>query len=116
MVYSKALIQGEETSTGANTVRVNGADILVRFGYPRDNSDAALAVWTNNLLELDENEFIASRQNNGIVIVPTGITLTGGWPADLTDPQVGERNCYVQYRESDVVGEPPLILDVIPCL
>jgi len=118
LVYSKALIAGRETSTGAESVLVNGVDVFVRYGYPRDNNDAALDNWTDDLLDLNPDEFTVSRQNNGIVIFHTGTVLSGAWPNPIDEPDVaaGERNCFVQYRESDVSGDAPLIIEVSPCL
>lgn len=116
LVYSKALIAGEENSTGAGTVRVGTADVFVRFGYPRDATAAALVNWQEDLLNLDPNEFTITRQNGGIVINPTDVPLSGSWPANILDPQTGERNCYVYYRESDAVGDNPLVIEVAPCL
>lgn len=118
LVYSKSLIAGNETSTGAETVSVNGVDILVRFGYPRDNNDTAEGVWRDNLLDLNPDEFTVDRQNGGIIIYPTDNTaaLAGAWPDPIDTPAADERNCFVQYRESDVVGVRPLILEVSPCI
>jgi len=117
LVHSKSLIKGNENSGGSSTttVSVNGVDVLVRYGYPRDNTEAARLTWQNDLLDLNANEFTVTRANH-IVIHPANITLSGSWPADITNPAAGERNCYVQYRESDVAGDSPLVIEVAPCL
>ena len=116
LVYSKALIAGRETSTGAETVNVNRVPVAVRFGYPRDNNEAARLNWQNDLLDIDANDFVVTRANGGIVIAPTGVTLTGPWPADIANPAANERNCFVMYRESDAAGSAPLIIETAPCL
>ena len=48
--------------------------------------------------------------------MPEGIVLAGPWPANPEDPQPNERNCYVRYQESDDVGDPPLVIQTVPCL
>ena len=118
LVYSKALIAGRETSTGAETVQINGVAVLVRFGYPRDNDNAALVAWRDNLLDLNANEFTIARTTNRIYIYPTDTTaaLAGAWPADIGNPAVDERNCFVQYSESDTVGTAPATIEVSPCI
>ena len=116
MVHSKALIAGRDNSTGAESVSVNGVPVAVRFGYPRDNNEAARLNWQNDLLDLNVNDFTVSRQNGAIIIFPTATPLSGTWPVDMTNPVDGERNCYVRYQESDVAGDPPSIIDTAPCL
>jgi len=116
LVHSKSLIAGNDNSTGAATVSVNGVDVNVRYGYPGDSTEAERLNWQDDLLELDPNDFVVTRHSVGIIINPTDVPLTGSWPADITDPQTDERNCYVQYRESDVAGDPPLVIEVAPCL
>ena len=117
LVYSKSLIAGNETSGGGATilVNVNGSDVFVRFGYPRDSA-AGIVNWRDDLLDLDSTDFTIVAGNSGFVIHPTDIALSGSWPADILDPQAGERNCYVHYRESDVAGDKPLVIEVAPCL
>lgn len=118
MVYSKSLLAGNESSAGGATVVVdiNGTDVEVRYGYPRDATTVSLSNWQNDLLDISSNDFTVERQNNGIVIYPVDVPLSGRWPANILDPQTGERNCYVYYRESDVSGDGPLELEVAPCL
>lgn len=115
MVYSKSLIKGNETSAGGATifVNVNNNNVLVRYGYPRDSA-AALINWRDHLLDIDD--FTIINANGGIVIHPSDVTLTGAWPADIANPATTERNCFVQYRESDVLGDGPLMIEVSPCL
>lgn len=117
LVYSKALIAGNET-LAASTVQVNGVDVLIQFGYPVDAGAAGEANWRDDLLDLNPDEFTVDLQNNGIIVRPTDNTaaLAGAWPADIGNPAADERNCFVQYRESDVVGDRPLILEVSPCI
>ena len=118
LVYSKSLIKGNESSAGGASifVDVNGVDVFVRYGYPRDNNAAALANWQNDLLDLNSNDFTFSLGNGGIVINPNDVPLSGSWPADINNPLPGNRNCYVFYREADVLGETPTVIDVAPCL
>jgi len=117
LVHSKSLIAGNDNSTGAATVSVNGVDVNVRYGYPRDNSEAARLIWQNNLLDIETADFTMVRRYGGIIIYPVDRGLpSGNAPTDITDPQTDERNCYVQYRESDVAGDPPLVIEVAPCL
>lgn len=118
LVHSKSLIAGNESSAGGATilVKVNGADVFVRYGYPRDNNEAARLNWQNDLLDLNATDFTVSRQNGAIIIFPADTPLAGSWPVDMTNPQAGERNCYVRYQESDVSGNNPLIIEVAPCL
>ena len=101
MVYSKSLIKGNETSAGNATtfVNVNGVNVLVRYGYPRDTT-ATLTNWQNDLLELNANDFTVVRRNGLIIVHPTDVPLTGGLPANTDDPQPGERNCYASYNEA----------------
>ena len=116
LVHSKSLIKGNDSSAGGATVfvNVNGSDVLVRYGYPRDANEAARLNWENDLLDVDD--FTITRANGGIIISPNDVTLSGGWPANIKDPQTGERNCYVQYLESDTPGEGPALIEVAPCL
>ena len=114
LVHSKALIAGRENSLN-ETVLVNNVSIDIRYGYPRD-TNATLDNWKNDLLDLNENEFTVVRQNGAIIIHPTGVPLSGGWPADMTQPQDGDRNCYVRYQEPADEGESPEVLEVAPCL
>lgn len=118
MIYSKSLLAGNESSAGGATVvvKVNNNDIFVRYGYPRDNNAAALLNWQEHLLDISSVDFTISRLNNGIVINLAKVPLSGSWPANILDPQTGERNCYVYYRESDTAGDGPLELEVAPCL
>jgi MSHA pilin protein MshA len=113
LVHSKSLISGNETSAN-DTVRVNTVPVAIRFGFPRDNSAAALANWRDDLLDIPD--FTIVRANGGIVISPAGIVLTGPLPANPDDPQAGERNCYVRYLEPTAVGELPEIIETVPCL
>tara|TARA_R110002167_G_scaffold214068_3_gene418737 strand:- start:22899 stop:23441 length:543 start_codon:yes stop_codon:yes gene_type:complete len=118
LVYSKSLIKGNESSAGSATtfVNVNGTDVFVRYGYPRDNNAAALANWQNDLLDLNTSEFTVTRANGAIIINPADVPLSGSWPTVTTAPQTGNRNCYVRYQESDVAGDGPLLIEVAPCL
>jgi len=115
LVHSKSLITGNQGAASGQTVSVNGADVHIRFGYPRDNSAAALANWQDDLLDVNDG-FTITRQNGAIIIVPEGIVLSGSWPADPANPQSNERNCYFRYQESDVAGDPPLVIQTVPCL
>ena len=117
LVHSKALIAGREASASGETVRVNDVDLAVRYGYPRDNNNAA-ANWQKDLLDLNASEFTVTRANGAIIINPTDVPLgRGSWPADadIANPGPTEKNCFVQYRESDEAGDSPL-LEVAPCL
>jgi len=117
LVHSKSLIAGNENENGGATdvVSVNGTDVFIRFGYPRDNNDDAETNWRDDLLELDDNEFTIDIQNSQIVIfrtdtpvLDTGTTWDTGTPAT-------DRHCYVAYTEATAVGEQPTI-ETFPCL
>jgi len=118
LVHSKSLISGNEDSAGGATISVdvNGEAVFVRYGYPRDNNDDALANWQDDLLDLDDSDFLIERRNSGIVVSRVDTTLSGSFPDPVSEPEAGEQNCFVYYRESDVAGDQPLILETSPCL
>ena len=121
LVYSKSLIKGNESSAGNTTpfVNVNGTDVFVQYGYPRDNNEDARLNWQDDLLDLNTSEFTVTRANGAIIINPADVPLgSGGWPADadIANPGPTEKNCFVQYRESEVAGAGPLLIEVAPCL
>jgi len=117
LVYSKSLLAGNEDSAGSTTttVSINGNDVHVRYGYPRDDA-TALSEWRDDLLDLDPNDFTVTQSYLGIVIHPANIALSGAWPADITNPEGSERNCFVVYRESDTAGQSPVLIQTAPCL
>jgi len=117
LVHSKSLIAGNENEDGgADVVNVNGTPVFIRFGYPRDNNDDALANWQDDLLDLDDADFLIERRNSGIVVSRTDTGLSGSFPDPVSEPEAGEQNCFVYYREADVAGDQPLILETSPCL
>lgn len=118
IVHSKALIKGDENEA-TSTVKVNGADQDIAYGYPR--SDDA-ADW-GTLLDTDAADFttvlVADSGVNYVVVhpeskdAPTTIIAVG-------DDATAASNCYAYYTEATGAGTPVVITEpiihVVECL
>lgn len=115
LVYSKALIAGEEAKE-TSTVNVNGNSEPIAYGYPRSNDAAALTSW-GNLLDIDTtNDFALITVGTSVVVHPVGKTP----PSAVSDTQSATNNCYAYYTESTGTGTPVVItphnINVVDCL
>jgi MSHA pilin protein MshA len=117
LVYSKSLIAGNETSAGGGAVfvNVNGTNVFVNYGYPRDNNAAAQANWEDDLLDLNPDEFITARVGGSVVVYPIGKPAPDAIPDAPAYAATDDANCFVFYTESIDVGEAPNI-QVVNCL
>jgi len=116
LVHSKSLIKGNESSGGGATifVNVNGSNVFVRFGYPRDNDAAALANWQDDLLDLNSNEFTTATIDGSIVVYPDGQAAPDEIPVSPYTA-TADANCFAFYTESTAAGVAPNI-QVVECL
>ena len=104
MLYSKALIKGNETTATAAGVfvTVNGVDVGTNFGYPvADYSGAAVGSWAN-LLEVNAADFTPVVIGGELIYYPTGQTV----------PTVNTEACTVVYTQAaDAVTVPVITVN-----
>jgi MSHA pilin protein MshA len=117
LVFSKSLIKGNESAGAAatNFVTVNGSNVLLRFGHPRDNNGDALANWKDDLLDLNEAEFTTAIVDGSIVVYPVGKPAPTEIPVDAEFAPTDDDNCFTFYTETSAVGVAPNI-QVVECL
>jgi MSHA pilin protein MshA len=115
MVYSKALINGEQ-GKATGTVMVNGTSEPIAYGYPRSNDSAAETSW-GNLLDVAAEDFIIKfvSGTNTIFVYPESKTLPTGVTSSSTN------NCFAYYTETTATtATPPVITDrvfkVVECI
>jgi len=91
MVYSKALIEGNEDVALADTpeVTVNGVDVGIDFGYPLADYSSANGSW-DDLVELNVDDFTQIVVGGDLIIYPTNDTA----PSAITD------DCIVYYQNA----------------
>ncbi|QOL26751.1 prepilin-type N-terminal cleavage/methylation domain-containing protein [Thalassotalea sp. LPB0316] len=105
MTYSKSLIENTE-KLADSSVEVNGVTVTTRYGYPRSNDAAALAVIRDELLQISDDYDVVLNSNNVTVFI---------FPKGLYEPAVyGNLNtflvpCIAAYSEAAQEGGSPEI-------
>lgn len=97
IVHAKALINNELAATG--TVKVNGSDLNVVYGYP----EAATNVWSE-LLELNTDDFTTILVGTSIIVYRTGTTPA---PTAITN------KCIAYYTQATSSAVP--VIKVVDC-
>jgi MSHA pilin protein MshA len=94
MVHSKSLIAGNETSA-ATTVKVNGDDVAIAYGYPvsEDDTVTAAVTWAA-LLEVSDFDIFTDATNKTVVVAPKSLY------ADITAVLAASSVCSVTYTEA----------------
>lgn len=118
LMHSKALIVGNE-QLPVSTVKVNGTDEPVVFGYPSsEDADS----W-KRVLDVNADDFvIAQAVTTGaggafvkfIMVYPMGNSpVIPGW--SIGDDPTSSANCFTYYVQATTVGETPQF-DTLACL
>ncbi len=108
LVHSKSLIAGNENSApGASvTVKVNGTDLDIAYGYPRSDDKAD---WVK-LLDVKGSEFVSDDASvSGTVIFYPAGRYTASDTITLTS------DCIAYYTEVGTSGNTPTI-ETVPCV
>ena len=91
-VYSKALIQGKETSSdGSENVVVGGNNIALVFGYPNAASIQNVIEFSADIVVDDDNPEIIGFNRDGSV-----------------DGDIEGDNCYITYTEAPALNTAPV--------
>ena len=89
LVYSKAVIQGKETSSSA-TATVNNGTVNTAYGYPK-----ATAADLKMAADLNSSDWTFAAPDSGVIkLYPATLASSSGVPT------AGYENCYVQYTEA----------------
>lgn len=105
LVYSKSLIMNNEKLENGSVV-VDGVTVNTKYGYPRSNDAAALAIIRDNLLQVsDDYDIVLNPNNLTIFIFPKGEyepSVYGNLNTFLTP-------CIAGYNEPPNEGDSPEI-------
>jgi len=97
IVHAKALIKNALAATG--TVKVNGSDLDIVYGYPKSTT----AVWAE-LLELNTLDFTTILVSSSIIVYRTGATPV---PTAITD------KCIAYFTQATNSAVP--VMNVVDC-
>ncbi len=102
LVHSKSLIEGNQDQAD-DTVKVNGLDLKVVYGYPSSSTANGENTW-KALLDVDfsrtappyKGEFVIDVDSDQVTIYPEGKTVTAAGDA-----------CSVTYTQASGIGATP---------
>lgn len=106
LVHAKSLIAGNNQSafsvSSAPTVKVNGNDVTLHFGYPTN----AAGNWTQ-LLDIDIADFLTAAGGT----TGDGTGLRYYYPVGYASPVAGSNpgTCFVSYKETTSAATKPTV-------